>query len=95
MKILCTRTGGEEFAILLPDTSLDDALALAERLRQHVALAHLDWGSQAIGVTVSVGVSAVAPGDADSQAVLARADRALYDAKEEGRNRVRCLRPVE
>ena len=85
------RVGGEEFALLLPDTGLDDALVLAERLRAHVASAAMPWGGQGLRVSISAGVSVFAPGDADSQAVLVRADRALYDAKDQGRNRVRSL----
>jgi diguanylate cyclase (GGDEF)-like protein len=75
------RAGGEEFWLMLPDTTREHALALAERLRQHVAEA-------ALGVTCSIGVALASPGDADASELVARADAALYRAKDGGRNRV-------
>lgn len=93
---LVARSGGEEFTLLLPDTGADEAAALAERLRaglqaqpaQHAG----PQGAVLLSVTVSVGVSLVLPGDASLDAVLARADAALYEAKAGGRNRV-CVAP--
>lgn len=76
--------------MVLPETGLDQAAAAAERLRVAVAGASVELPSAApIHVTVSIGV---APGDAGTgcAALLARADRALYEAKRGGRNRV-CL----
>ncbi|MBL8286354.1 MAG: GGDEF domain-containing protein [Rubrivivax sp.] len=75
------RAGGEEFWLVLPDTPREHALALAERLRQQVAAAGL-------GVTCSIGVALAQAGDADAGQLIARADAALYRAKEGGRNRV-------
>jgi diguanylate cyclase (GGDEF)-like protein len=75
------RAGGEEFWLVLPDTPHEHALLLAERLRQQVADA-------ALGVTCSVGIALADPGDADAGALIARADAALYRAKDGGRNRV-------
>jgi len=75
------RAGGEEFWLVLPDTPRAHALALAERLRHQVAEAGL-------GVTCSVGVALSQAADADASQVIARADAALYRAKEQGRNRV-------
>ncbi len=82
------RVGGEEFCALLPETSNDAALQVAERLRAGVEA--LDLGSVAAGlrVTVSVGVAQARATDPDFTAVLARADAALYRAKQSGRNRV-------
>lgn len=77
------RWGGEEFCVLLPRTSLRDARALAERVGHRVAEA-----GHAVRVTVSIGVSEYAAGDAELQSVIRRADGALYDAKATGRNRV-------
>ena len=77
------RWGGEEFCVLLPRTALHDAGQLAERVAARVA----DSGSQ-VRVTVSIGVAEYGPGDTDLQAVLRRADAALYEAKATGRNRV-------
>ena len=94
---LVARSGGEEFTLLLPDTGPDEAAALAERLRaglqaQPTRHAGPD-GEVALPVTVSVGVSLILPGDASLDAVLARADAALYQAKAGGRNQV-CVAPL-
>ncbi len=90
---LVARSGGEEFMLLLPDTGVDDALALAERLRTGLRAQPLLLQGLAIMVTLSVGVSLILPGDASPDTVLARADAALYRAKAEGRDRV-CLAPL-
>ncbi|MDP2008526.1 MAG: GGDEF domain-containing protein [Rubrivivax sp.] len=81
---LLFRTGGEEFVLLLPRTSPDAAVGVAEDLRQRVAQAALLPGET---VTVSVGVAALAPGQT-ADAWVRAADRALYEAKRTGRNRV-------
>jgi len=82
------RYGGEEFAVLLPGYSADEAAGLAERIRKDVAAAEV--GSPRLKVTASFGV-ACAPDDAgDPKALLERADAALYGAKHGGRNQVRC-----
>ena len=78
------RIGGEEFAILLPDTPLDGGVTLAERLRQAIALPR----EGVPPFTVSVGVAASATGDLRFEEVLKRADQALYRAKRAGRDRV-------
>ena len=84
---LVARWGGEEFAILLPETALDTALATCERFRE--GLANLDLGDVAAGlrVTASFGVAQAAP-DEERHRLLNRADQALYRAKANGRNRV-------
>lgn len=81
------RLGGEEFAIFLPNASAAGALAVAERLRALVEAQPVATGPQSIPVTVSVGVTLCAHGDA-AGAALQRADEAMYLAKERGRNRV-------
>jgi len=83
------RTGGEEFVVLLPDTRLDEARHLGERLREHLAGSPPAWGGQSIVVTVSLGLSEFSPDDTSADAALLRADQALYEAKAAGRN---CLR---
>ncbi|MFG6485076.1 diguanylate cyclase [Roseateles sp. BYS78W] len=80
---LVGRWGGEEFCVLLPRTRLHDAAQLAERVASRVAAS-----GPGIRVTVSIGVSEYGPADRDLQAVIRRADGALYEAKEAGRNRV-------
>jgi diguanylate cyclase (GGDEF)-like protein/PAS domain S-box-containing protein len=77
------RWGGEEFAVLLPDTGLELAAALAEDVRRLVANSRL---SDFAPITVSLGVGEVAP-DEDAQALFRRVDAALYRAKDAGRNR--------
>ena len=83
------RTGGEEFAMLLPDTAPDEAEALSERLRHQVSLEPVPFAEHRISVTVSIGIAVLAASDADAGAALMRADRALYEAKDAGRNAVR------
>ena len=81
------RLGGEEFAIFLPNASAAGALAVAERLRALVEAQPVATGPQSIPLTVSVGVTLCAHGDA-AGAALQRADEAMYLAKERGRTRV-------
>ncbi len=86
---LLARIGGEEFACLLPETAVEQAVEIAERLRSHVQDWHLDLPTgEKLGVTVSIGVATRAADDEDMTGILARADRALYAAKRAGRNRV-------
>ena len=81
------RYGGEEFAVVLPDHE-GDAPALAERMRAAVAATPIPTPAGPIPVTISVGLTALATGDASLDQLLARADHALYQAKEAGRNQV-------
>ena len=81
------RFGGEEFLLLLADVDAAEALRSAERLRQRVADRPLVAEGLALPVRVSIGVALADDGDADVDAVVARADRALYRAKAAGRNR--------
>jgi len=84
--VVC-RIGGEEFAVILPQTTKDEGLAVAERIRTRVAL-HVDEGQCA--VTLSCGV-ATCPVDAgDPRELVKRADDAMYEAKAAGRNTVRA-----
>lgn len=90
---LVGRTGGEEFMLLLPDTGLDDALALARRLCEQVARSPAPWLGEGIRATLSAGVSLLQASDAGIDDALARADQALYEAKHAGRNTVRPAVP--
>jgi diguanylate cyclase (GGDEF)-like protein/PAS domain S-box-containing protein len=83
------RSGGEEFLVLLPDTSLAEARQFAERLRREVAANAVAVDGRPIAFTISIGVAGIAPEDGSIDAALARADRALYDAKRAGRDTVR------
>lgn len=87
---VAARLGGEEFAILLPQTSLKGAAAVAEQIRGTVAQGRIcrPDGNESIGqVTLSVGVAVAAPGDT-LEALLERADAAMYTAKRAGRNQI-------
>lgn len=85
------RTGGEEFTMLLPDTALDEAEALSERLRLQVSLEPLQFDGHSIAVTVSIGIALLTGSDTEAVEAVVRADRALYEAKDAGRNAVRRL----
>ncbi len=80
------RFGGEEFVAILPGSANDAAVA-AERVRAAFEAAGLTVADQPVGATVSIGVASGEPG-ADIMVMIAAADRALYKAKENGRNRV-------
>jgi diguanylate cyclase len=82
------RMGGEEFAMLLSDSSLAAAHALAEQLCGDMAALRIWVGEEEVGFTASVGVSALKTGETNWMEMLRRADVAMYKAKQEGRNRV-------
>jgi diguanylate cyclase (GGDEF)-like protein/putative nucleotidyltransferase with HDIG domain len=84
------RFGGEEFSILLPETTPDDALEIAERIRQAVARRPFDveTSSDPIRATVSIGVAGFPVDASDSNELIHQADLAVYRAKLQGRNRV-------
>jgi diguanylate cyclase (GGDEF)-like protein/PAS domain S-box-containing protein len=85
------RMGGEEFAVVMPETESAKALLVAERLRQSVATTAVSVGAEeSVSITVSIGIAAANADDTDVHAVLERADRALYKAKHSGRDKV-CL----
>ena len=85
---LLARIGGEEFALLLPETSLLEAKTIAERLRAEVSKARVDSVTADIRTTVSIGVAASVDGSRDISALMLAADEALYQAKRGGRNQV-------
>jgi diguanylate cyclase (GGDEF)-like protein len=85
---LAARHGGEEFAVLLPGTDLDGGGRLAERLADSLrAAVFASHGGERFSVTSSFGVSAF-PGAKSADQLMLAADRALYRAKKEGKNRV-------
>lgn len=82
------RFGGEEFAVLLPETSPEAAADVAERLRASVERCEVPWSGETLSVRVSVGVSSCPACVRDPRALVRSADAALYQAKTLGRNRV-------
>jgi diguanylate cyclase (GGDEF)-like protein len=84
---LIGRIGGEEFSIVLPDANAANAMCTAERLRKEIAELPFAFEGQLLRVTVSIGVATLAAGE-DLPALMQRADRALYRAKEAGRDEV-------
>ncbi|MDQ2101618.1 sensor domain-containing diguanylate cyclase [Azospirillum isscasi] len=87
---LLGRTGGEEFAILLPETDVAGARMVAERIRRRTAELAVPAGAETVRFTVSIGVACCAAGTRGVDAMLSSADEALYRAKAAGRNRVIC-----
>jgi diguanylate cyclase (GGDEF)-like protein len=85
---LTSRLGGEEFAILLPESRVPDAMTLAERIRTRIAAEPFRYETEQFAVTVSIGVANYRPNDEKFERILARADQALYRAKSLGRNRI-------
>jgi len=87
----CCRYGGEEFAILLPETTAEEAFKIAERIRTNMETAISPTGGP---ITISCGVAAY-PDDAETaQGLLEAADTALYEAKRAGRNRTVVFRKI-
>lgn len=86
------RIGGEEFAIVLPGSDLDTAIAFARRLQQRAMLASLMHENQQVELTVSIGIDAMRESDFGAYQSLSRADKALYLAKDRGRNRIEVYR---
>src|SRR5262249_41583847 len=83
------RYGGEEFLVLLPETPLEGARRVADTLRREIGDMDLEWKDETVMVTASFGVTVSLPSEIDPEALIARADAALYRAKDQGRNCVR------
>ncbi|MGE5517730.1 MAG: diguanylate cyclase [Bacteroidota bacterium] len=85
---ILARYGGEEFCVLLPETDVETAAQVAERLRLATATTRISGPDAPFGVTASIGVAAWNEAEANIEPALNRADQALYQAKKAGRNRV-------
>ena len=82
------RIGGEEFAILMPDTDRESAFQIADRLRENISQHEILLDNKSVYITVSIGLSYLTHEDKNIHTLLKRADTALYDAKDNGRNQV-------
>lgn len=82
------RFGGEEFVVFLPETQADEALLVAERIREAIATTPIYVDDQTIHITVSIGVTIYESSEISLDGLLMEADKALYDAKKQGRNQV-------
>lgn len=82
------RYGGEEFIALLDETDGESALVVAERIRNEIAATGIDIRGNLLNITVSIGVAEAGPGDDHADSLIDRADKAMYLAKQKGRNRV-------
>ncbi|MDB9416114.1 diguanylate cyclase [Microcystis aeruginosa] len=82
------RFGGEEFVAILPETNLEDAATTAQRICQVINELNIEIDRQKVRVTASIGVATFSPKDNNLEAVIERADHALFAAKNQGRNRV-------
>jgi diguanylate cyclase (GGDEF)-like protein len=90
------RYGGEEFLVILDTTDQEQAVQTAERIRKAVEKHRFPWQSgEDLQITVSIGTGAIEVGDESVDMLITRVDRALYQAKAEGRNRVCLAQPNE
>lgn len=85
------RIGGEEFAILMSDTDMESAYQISDRLRENISKYKMLLNDKSVSVTVSIGLSYLTHEDKNIHTLLKRADTALYEAKENGRNQVCCI----
>jgi two-component system cell cycle response regulator len=94
---VASRYGGEEFSILLPQTNLQEAGVIADRIRRKINSTSFEHGkSQPLAaVTVSIGLSAFSPALDSAEAIVRAADRALYHAKRHGKNRAYAYQGVQ
>lgn len=90
---LLARLGGDEFGVLLVDCTLEDALRIAETIRESIAETRFAWESKIFSTTASIGVLSIDPTLRTVAEIMSIADRACYAAKDHGRNRVQAYRP--
>ncbi|MGH8370617.1 MAG: GGDEF domain-containing protein, partial [Gammaproteobacteria bacterium] len=82
------RYGGEEFLLCFPETGLEDAVSVCEKIRQQIEGYDWDRIEKGLRVTISFGIAGAPPNNYDVDTLIAAADEKLYQAKSEGRNRV-------
>lgn len=88
------RYGGEEFAVIVPETSFTGACGLAERIRKAIENQIINFNGDNINVTASIGISVLSAADIRYEDLIARADEALYEAKTNGRNRSKYIKDI-
>lgn len=87
------RYGGEEFSVILPHTEIDEALVVAERIRESIEKTSVECNGKELTLTISVGVAQYdSERDNDNRDLIERADKALYKSKQDGRNRISFLK---
>ncbi|PXW87242.1 diguanylate cyclase (GGDEF)-like protein [Nitrosomonas sp. Nm84] len=87
------RYGGDEFILILTETTVDEAVKTAERIRSHVASIYCTAIHETVNVTLSIGIIQSEPEDTSLTILLSRVDSALYEAKHAGRNQAYCMQP--
>lgn len=89
---IASRYGGEEFAIILPDTGIEESYLIAERIRKSIENMKIDYSGKEMSITVSVGLTIFCRyRDKNNQSMIERADKALYLSKQAGRNRTSAI----
>ena len=91
---ILARYGGEEFSILLPQTGLEQARQAAERIREEIAFQPFNTGEAETYITISLGVAENTDDVTQLDELIDRSDKAMYEAKQFGRNRVRTWRNI-
>jgi diguanylate cyclase (GGDEF)-like protein len=91
---LAARYGGDEFAVILPNTALDDAMVVSKRILDAVSRAPMVWQGSEVPLSISLGVGEYGP-DVSPEDIASRSDRALYNAKQSGKNTVRVFLPSQ
>ena len=90
---LIGRLGGDEFGIILPNTSIDEATACSERLRAAICTTPFHTGKHDIFITISIGLSEFQSVDSVFDEIISRADSAMYQSKQQGKNTSRIYNP--
>ena len=91
---LAARYGGDEFAVILPSTALEEATLVSQRIVESVGRVPIEWQGQEIILSISVGVGQYGP-DTNPEDITSRSDRALYSAKQSGKNTVSVFQPLQ
>ena len=87
------RYGGDEFIVILTESTVDEAIKTAERIRSQVINIHCNTINESVKVTLSIGIIQSEPEDTSLTLLLSRVDSALYEAKHAGRNQAYCVQP--